>query len=171
MVADLNEPTTKDPGAEPAEEPSEPVMETADDLLVFLEPVDQEGPETTEAEGPETTEPETEVANIQTPATEPAKTTGEKETTEAILAQLPIVTRLQPESYYLQVGAFANPESARSAVFAISPGYPIAVEPVKSGDRQLYRLYVGPLTEDEKGTVLYWFKAKGYRDAFIRQGI
>jgi cell division septation protein DedD len=70
----------------------------------------------------------------------------------------------------LQVGAFSDPESAKSAVDDLRGTYPVAVLSAESGDRSLYRLFVGPLNEDERGSVLYWIRGKGYQDAFIRKG-
>lgn len=173
-VAALAEPQATAPSTPETGTDREQELQTADDLLVFLEPVEDRtpaGPEPDDKTEPDGSPEPSRPSVTSAPSTQPGKFPAEKESPEAILAQLPIVTRLQPEQYYLQVGAFSNPESARTAVSAISPGYPIAVEPIKSGERQLYRLYVGPLTEDEKGTVLYWFRARGYRDAFIRQGL
>lgn len=82
-----------------------------------------------------------------------------------------MVETLQQGSYYVQLGAFSNPENARTAISGINPGYPVAVQPVPGeGGKNVYRLFIGPLNEDEKGTALFWFRAKGYRDAFIRDG-
>ena len=83
---------------------------------------------------------------------------------------LPLVSGLQSNGYYLQVGAFVNPRSAKRVVEEVSTGYPLVVLPVDQEDRKIYRVFVGPLTDDEKGTVLYWFKAKGFQDAFLRSG-
>lgn len=157
----------RDPGLEPGS----PSLRTPDgslaqpgtqagtsDLMAFLEPA---GPRTPADTGPASepgTQPEA-VIRPETPTARPAS-----------LAGVPMLENLDRDSFYVQLGAFANPDSARGAIGSINPGYPIAVQPVDSGARPLYRLYVGPLSEDEKGTALFWFRAKGFRDAFIRAG-
>ncbi len=83
---------------------------------------------------------------------------------------LPLVSVLQSNYYYVQIGAFESPQSAKDALDRVAPGYPMVVLPVKEHGRTVYRLFVGPLNDDEKGAALYWFKAKGYNDAFVRRG-
>jgi hypothetical protein len=85
-------------------------------------------------------------------------------------ANLPLVKSLRDEAYYLQVGAYTNPESAKTAVDRLASDYPMAVLESSDTDRSVYRVFVGPLQADEQGTVLYFVRAKGYRDAFIRTG-
>jgi hypothetical protein len=44
------------------------------------------------------------------------------------------------------------------------------VNPVSREDGTLYRVLVGPLSDDEKGATLYRVRARGHRDAFVRAG-
>jgi cell division protein FtsN len=163
-VADDNEPVAElgEPGEPGEEEPMD-----AGDLLVYLE---ESEPRTPEEAGPVEEAPveESPVAPVATVnvATVPA-------VPDIVWARenLPLIYTLEPEGYYLQVGAFANPRSAKRVVEEVAPGYPLAVQPVEGSGNPLYRVFVGPLEEDEKGTVLYWFRARGFRDAFIRKGI
>jgi len=83
---------------------------------------------------------------------------------------LPLVGSLESDAYYLQVGAYANPHSAQDAISSIDAGYPTAVLSGSAGGKELYRVFVGPLREDEKGSALYWVRAHGYRDAFVKRG-
>ncbi len=83
---------------------------------------------------------------------------------------LPIVKELREEAYYLQVGAYTNPQSAKTALDGLAAEYPTAVLESSVDERRVYRVFVGPLSADEQGTVLYFVRAKGYRDAFIRSG-
>jgi len=46
--------------------------------------------------------------------------------------------------------------------------YPVAVLAAESSRGAVYRVLIGPLNQDESGTLLYWFQAKGYPDAFLR---
>ena len=34
-------------------------------------------------------------------------------------------------------------------------------------NRQLYKVLIGPLNQEESGTLLYRFRSLGYKDAFI----
>lgn len=83
---------------------------------------------------------------------------------------LPLIDTLAAEAYYLQVAAFSDPRRAKNAVETLSGTYPVAVIPSERGDGAFYRLFVGPLNEDERGSVLYWVRNRGYADAFIRKG-
>ncbi len=83
---------------------------------------------------------------------------------------LPLVYTLQSNKYYLQVGAFTNPRGAKDFLETVSPGYPLIVLPITQGENKLYGVLVGPLSNDEKGIALYWFKTRGYQDAFLREG-
>jgi len=38
----------------------------------------------------------------------------------------------------------------------------------QTGSKKIYKVLIGPLNKDESGAVLYWFKAKGHRDAFLK---
>jgi hypothetical protein len=83
---------------------------------------------------------------------------------------LPLAKSLEKAKYYLQVGAFANPRSAKKAIEDVAKGYQVTVVPESGKDRSVYKVFVGPLKEDEKGLLLYLFRSKGYKDAFIKQG-
>ncbi|MFP4068002.1 MAG: SPOR domain-containing protein, partial [Spirochaetaceae bacterium] len=87
--------------------------------------------------------------------------------------ELPVVEKLESGRFYLQVGAYAERNGAQAAVAQLGAEYPVEVltEDTREGeDQMLYRVLVGPLSEDERGSVLYMVRAKGYRDAFIRRG-
>ena len=101
------------------------------------------------------------------PAVEPAPRVT---VDEWALESLPLQAELEESSYYLQVGAFASPRSARNLIDRMQPEYPLAVTAADQNDRTLYRVFVGPLSQDETGVVLYQLRAGGYRDAFVRRG-
>ena len=91
---------------------------------------------------------------------------GEVDTWAA--ANLPLVADLDRESVYVQVAAYANPRSAKQTIDRLGDRYPVAV--LSDGaDREFYRVFVGPLNEDEKGSALFQIRNRGFRDAFIRQ--
>jgi cell division protein FtsN len=146
-VADDNEPVAElgEPGEPGEEEP----MDTGE-LLVYLEESEPRTPEETGPveEAPVEESPVAPVATVSV-ATAPA-------VPDIAWARenLPLIYTLEPEGYYLQVGAFANPRSAKRVVEEVAPGYPLAVQPVEGSGNPLYRVFVGPLEEDEKGNRL-----------------
>jgi hypothetical protein len=46
--------------------------------------------------------------------------------------------------------------------------YEVIVLAADSGGRLFYKVLVGPLNRDESGTLLYQFRARGFKDAFVR---
>ena len=82
---------------------------------------------------------------------------------------LPIVAALEKNSYYLQLGVYSNMQSARSVLLNLGPSYPVAVL-AAGGEKTLYRVYVGPVREDEKGGLLHLLRARGFKDVFVRKG-
>jgi hypothetical protein len=128
--------------------------EVPEDAVVTLEPAEARPPEKPAASAEEA--PPAEPAVAEEPEAEPAE-------------ELPLVRSLDRSRYYLQVGAYSTPASAREAVEQLRPQYPTEVLADGGDERTLYRVLVGPLNEDERGSVLYFVRAMGYRDAFIRQ--
>jgi hypothetical protein len=83
---------------------------------------------------------------------------------------LPLVASLPAKSYYLQVASHRNPESVKPVVDALKTAYPVyPVVVLSGGGDPLYRVMVGPIKEDERGVVLRHIRAKGYRDAFLKE--
>jgi cell division protein FtsN len=148
-----------DPGLPPAIEPEdETPAEVPDDAVVTLEPAEARPPEKPAEAPEEPEEPE-----------EPAAVAAEQPVEEPAPEELPLVGSLDANRYYLQVGAYSNAGSARQAVEQLGAQYPTEVLADGGNGRRLYRVLVGPLNEDERGSVLYFVRAMGYRDAFIRQ--
>ena len=84
---------------------------------------------------------------------------------QAAAFDLPSLAEGTP-SFYIQLGAYLDEALAKDLKATYSSRYPVGIFP--SG--KLFRVLVGPLNEDESGTVLYWFQAKGFQDAFVRSG-
>lgn len=86
-------------------------------------------------------------------------------------ASVPLLTSLERGFFYVQIGVYGSNDSLLGAVEGFRSTYPLAVEKVNAkGGNVAYRLYVGPLTRDESGLVLFKIKSMGYRDAFVKQG-
>ena len=169
-------PTEEVVSLEPAEfRPPEPPEPEAEDEMITgrPEPTDSAAAsEVTEAPTPPETEAPAEspeVAAVPEP-TVPGRTTPDATppgpSPEEELGELSIATTLPEGGYYLQIGAFSDSEGVRSAVDQLGEDFPIQVV---SSEGEMYRVYVGPLAEDERGAVLYLVRARGYRDAFLRK--
>jgi cell division septation protein DedD len=81
-----------------------------------------------------------------------------------------VTSSLQADSYYLQLGVYSKADSANTVVNRFASTYPVTVYRTADTVDSLYKVMIGPLNEDESGSLLYNFKAQGYRDAFIRKG-
>ena len=75
---------------------------------------------------------------------------------------------LERDSFYLQIGAYKDFESADLLAKRINLDYPVFL--YKKGENGIYRVMAGPLKNDEKGAALYQVRIKGISDAFIRKG-
>lgn len=81
---------------------------------------------------------------------------------------LPLVNNLEQSAVYLQVAALTDPRSAKRAVDGLGPSFPVAVLAQPRNGSDVYRVLVGPLAEDEKGSALVAVRGRGFRDAFVR---
>ncbi len=157
--------------AEVAEAPSKPPeLEIGERIAV--RPNEPEPREETAIETPQTTEKTEEGAVGE----EKVEVSREAEVAAAIERKGPDLSA-RPEligdltkgrTYFVQLGAYSDEALARSLEATYSKNYPIEVATTGSGARGIYRVLVGPLSEDESGTVLYWFRARGFNDAFVR---
>jgi len=86
------------------------------------------------------------------------------------LTSIPVISRLEHGSYYVQIGAYGRIETIESEINRIDSYYPLAVFNAGSDTNPLYRILLGPLNHGESGAMLRRFRSIGYRDAFIRQG-
>lgn len=147
-------------------EPVQPAEEPEDAAVALTEPDDTaDATAETDAvvEEPES-EPAVEAEPMRvavTPQPEP------KDDRAWATANLPLIAALEENSAYVQVAAFSNPRSAKVTVDQLGDRFPVAVLSTDQEDRSVYRIVVGPLTEDEKGSALYLIRNRGYRDAFV----
>ena len=122
------------------------------DAVLSLEPSDERPPE-----GPVTLEPIEPPVDAE-PA--PAPTSPTEPTVTGVL---------EPGQYYVQLGAFKSREGAGVLVSGLDTRYPSTIVDGRLNGRQVYRVYLGPLAEDEAGAALYTVRRRGYRDAFVTQ--
>ncbi|WP_321992326.1 SPOR domain-containing protein [Marispirochaeta aestuarii] len=143
----------EEPRLEAEEEPAEeeiaaaPAEEPQGETVVVLEPA--------EARPPEPSEGEESKALVQ----------AEKEEVETL--EVPTALQVEPDSLYLQLGVYTSPVSAESTAARFKGTYPVLV---LNQDNAYYKVLVGPLSPDESGALLMNFRARGFRDAFIRKG-
>jgi len=70
--------------------------------------------------------------------------------------------------WYLQLAAYSTEAMARDTAAKFSATYPVLVLAPPSGSRSLYRVFIGPLNRAESGTLLNYFRYRGFPDAFVR---
>lgn len=81
---------------------------------------------------------------------------------------VPVNSQLERGKYYIQIGAFSQPDTLEVAVARVNKNYPLVVQPGGSPNNIVYRLLIGPLNVGESGAVLQRVKSIGYPDAFVR---
>jgi hypothetical protein len=75
---------------------------------------------------------------------------------------------LPRRSYFVQLGAYSTKGLAEKLASQLGGTYEVIVLAADSGGRLFYKVLVGPLNRDESGTLLYQFRARGFKDAFVR---
>ncbi|MBN1838231.1 MAG: SPOR domain-containing protein, partial [Spirochaetales bacterium] len=97
--------------------------------------------------------------------------TGEAPAARAEPSPVPLSAELAREAYYLQLGAYSSrslAERLAGEIGEIGPNYEVSIQPAEHRNRTIYKVLIGPLNTDESGTLLYLFRARGFRDAFLR---
>jgi hypothetical protein len=130
------------------EELSDTILPSGDNVIYFLTPSDFRPP-THPMESKELTE---EIVPVLV----------DRETLEDY-----IVNQLKNGSSYIQLGAYSTAESIYSEIEAIENRYPMVVWTEQKNGKTLYKLLIGPLTQDETGVLSYRFRDSGYADLFL----
>jgi hypothetical protein len=154
-----------EPGAE-AEAPSVAETPPAVEEAVPVEPAPVPAAPAPEAEAVTEPVPAEPVAPAQVAAVPAAPIVPEPGREPAIAAAGGLMHR----SFYLQLGAYSTRGLADKLARELSSAarYTVAVLPVSSGNRLLYKVLIGPLNRDESGTLLFQFRARGFKDAFVQ---
>lgn len=76
---------------------------------------------------------------------------------------------LEKGAYYVQLGVYSESGNAKSIADKYSGSYPVAVLRETSASKNIYKVLLGPVNYDESGGLLFNFRAKGFKDAFIRR--
>lgn len=73
------------------------------------------------------------------------------------------------DTYYVQLAAYSTEKGARDLAATLAPTYPaLVMAPAAPGSR-MFRVVIGPLNKAESGTLLVWFRFRGFPDAFLKQ--
>ncbi|MBT3275303.1 MAG: SPOR domain-containing protein, partial [Spirochaetales bacterium] len=116
-------------------------------------------------------ETEPEAATVVVEVVEEIETRETIETAEIPAEEIPdYTTMLSTESFYLQLGVFAEAKSAKRLQTDLEETYPVTVYLAEGSERPIYKVMVGPLNQDESGALLFQFRTRGYPDAFVRKG-
>ena len=82
-----------------------------------------------------------------------------------------MTTKLKKGSYYLQLGAYDEEFSAKDLAVTLAVKYPVTVLVRGKPEKSSYKVMVGPLNQDEGGSLLFNFRSKGFTGAFLRKGV
>jgi len=148
-----------------------PSVELEPGSILSLEPADPRPPEAPESDPSLAASAEATAPEEAAPTAEPEPAEPEP-APEMAMGDAPFAESLSAGAYYLQIGAYSNVAGVEAALSGLEMDaeYPYTVVPGVSRDRTVYRVFVGPLQEDEKGRALFMVRARGYRDAFVRRG-
>ena len=131
------------------------------------------GPVQAEVSGPPATPPAASSSSValappEAPSTEtrPAATPAQKPSAVAATASRP---RTGADTYYLQLAAYGSEKGARDLAAKLAPTYPALVLAPTSPGGSIYKVVIGPLNRAESGTLLTWFRYRGFPDAFLKQ--
>jgi cell division septation protein DedD len=133
-----------------------------EEAVIALEPTSPQPPPEKTAEAPkEEVKPKVE----EQPPVSVALVPAEAKTVERKPATAPSIAKAD---YYLQLGAFSNESQAKDVASGLPSSYPISIVGPESPSRPIFRIMLGPLNKAESGTLLYWFRDRGFPDAFIK---
>jgi rare lipoprotein A (peptidoglycan hydrolase) len=150
------------PGPEAAE-PEKPSPEGT-----RLPAPEEETPLTMAPEEPPTSEIEEAVTEEQV-VEQPSEEVTEVAMAEAAAEKATVLSDMLPsQTYFVQLGAYSTRNLAENLAGDLTQSYSVTILPADSGGRRFYKVLVGPLNVDESGTLLYQFRSRGFKDAFIQ---
>jgi hypothetical protein len=143
---------------EPVAEPNRPVQtEVTGPVAVPAAPAEAPQVALVAPEAPPERAPTT--AQSTTPVQTPSQT---------VPRQVP-GAKTRGSTWYLQLAAYTTEQIAQDLAKSLVQTYPtLVVAPQPSGSR-MFRVVIGPLNRAESGTLLTWFRYRGFPDAFLKQ--
>ena len=73
------------------------------------------------------------------------------------------------DTYFLQLGAYGAEKMARDLAAKLAATYPTLVQGPADSGTPVFKVVIGPLNRAESGTLLTWFRYRGFPDAFLKQ--
>lgn len=151
---------------QPVPEPNQPVQtEVTGPVATPVPP--EKAPQVALAipEAPPERAPETAQTQTTTPAVKtPTETTSQK---------VPVTTTTPKTrgsaAWYLQLAAYTTEQIAQDLAKTLVPTYPTLVLAPKISGSATFRVVIGPLNRAESGTLLNFFRYRGFPDAFLKQ--
>jgi cell division septation protein DedD len=138
-------------------------------------------PEPLSAEQKKAAPVETPIAKTE-PKAEPVPEKAAEKTAEKVAAKppeqkpvaaAPIAKAPTPAGktapYYVQLAAYSAESLASGLAASLSATYPVLVLAPPPAGKQIYRVLIGPLNRAESGTLLNWFRYRGFPDAFVKR--
>jgi hypothetical protein len=109
-----------------------------------------------------------------TPEKQPEKPAVKPAVKPQVTPKTPIASASLPRSdkpgtYFLQLAAYGSEKGAQDLAATLTPTYPILVVSPQGPGTPVYRVVIGPLNRAESGTLLTWFRYRGFPDAFLKQ--
>ena len=114
-------------------------------------------------------QPSEEVAEAVEEVAEAVEPVAEVAVAEAAAEKATVLSDMLPsQTYFVQLGAYSTRNLAENLAGDLTQSYSVTILPADSGGRRFYKVLVGPLNVDESGTLLYQFRSRGFKDAFIQ---
>lgn len=82
---------------------------------------------------------------------------------------VPLISRLEPGKYYVQIGAFSRVEAVESEINRIDRSLPVAIMNAGTDANPIFRILIGPVNLGESGAIMHRFRTT-HSDAFVRHG-
>jgi len=81
----------------------------------------------------------------------------------------PLVNGLERGKWYVQIGVYTRADYVENAIGLIETSAPVVIHNAGTDTNPMFRVLLGPFSQNESKTVQRRFKNKGY-DAFLRKG-
>ena len=81
----------------------------------------------------------------------------------------PLIRQLERGKWYVQIGAYARTAHVEDAIKRVETAGPVVIQNAGTDEAPMFRVLLGPFSQNESKTMLKSFKDKGY-DAFLRSG-
>ena len=81
----------------------------------------------------------------------------------------PLVSSLEHGKWYVQIGVYTKADHVENAINRVGTASPMVIQNIGTDTTPMFRVLLGPFSQNEGKTMLQRFKNKGY-DVFLRNG-